>query len=160
MSDPQQNNGVYPDMNQTEANMHLNNQNNRPMYVPVQTPVYAVPVAAGQGNPVGMPVQAQTAGPMAVPVAYTPQPQPVIIQQPQQTGNQKVIIIQEERNRHTKGCCYCRGPRLSPCGCLDPNEEYCWFLVFGAYVLMSLHYILTCLCIWSFCRNFNRHGWC
>ena len=69
MSDPQKNNEIYPDMNQTEANMQLNNQNNKPMYVPMKTPVYAVPVTAGQGTPMGIPVQAQAAYPMAVPVA-------------------------------------------------------------------------------------------
>ena len=153
MSNPQQNNG---NMNLSEANM-INAQNNNNLYIPVQSPVYAVPITA-QGNPMGMPNKGQVTTPMAIPVAT--QGQPVIVQTQQNDNNQKVIVIQEENNQKDKGCCYCRGPRQSPCGCLEPNKEYCWFLVFGAYVLMSLHYILTCLWIWRMCRNFKRNGCC
>ena len=141
MSNPK-NNNVY--MNQTEANMYLNNPNAKPAFVPVQNPVY-VPVVPVQGTPVGMPVQQQQT-PMAVPT--------------QSVNNSQQVVIIEDKTVNNKGCCYMRGPRQSPCGCLDPNKDYCCFLVVGAYILMSLRYILMCLCIWSFCRSFNRHGWC
>ena len=141
MSNPK-NNNVY--MNQTEANMYLNNPNAKPAFVPVQNPVY-VPVVPVQGTPVGMPVQQQQA-PMMVPT--------------QSVNNSQQVVIIEDKKSNNKGCCYMRGPRQSPCGCLDPNKDYCCFLVVGAYILMSLRYILMCLCIWSYCRSFNRGGWC
>ena len=141
MSNPK-NNNVY--MNQTEANMYLNNPNAKPAFVPVQNPVY-VPVVPVQGTPVGMPVQQQQA-PMMMPT--------------QSVNNSQQVVIIEDKKANNKGCCYMRGPRQSPCGCLDPNKDYCCFLVVGAYILMSLQYILMCLCIWSYCRAFNRGGWC
>ena len=81
-----------------------------------------------------------------VPVAYQAPVQPVIIQTPQP---QPVVVIQqpEKRRQHADNCCYCRAPRMSACGCLEPNEYYCCFLIVGNYILLSLRYILTCLCI-------------
>ena len=145
MSNPK-NNNVY--MNQTDANMYLNNPNAQPVFVPVQNPVY-VPVVPVQGTPVGTPV--------GMPVQ--PQQAPMVVPTQSANNNQQVVIIQD-KTVSNKGCCYMRGPRQSPCGCLDPNKEYCCFLVVGSYILMSLQYILMCLCIWSYCRAFNRGGWC
>ena len=145
MSNPKQ---VNPYMNQTEANMYLNNANAKPVLVPVQNPVY-VPVTPGQPVPMGVPVQPQPSPQMVAPV-----------QSVQSSYNTPEVVVIHEQTTSSKGCCYCRGPRQSPCGCLDPNKDYCCFLVVMAYILMSLRYILMCLCIWSYCRNFNRHGWC
>ena len=105
----------------------------------------------------GMPVQQQYAAPAPYP-NYPTQAQPVMVRAAQDPS-QQIIVIQEEKTRPHRAC-YCRGPRQSPCGCLDPNQDYCCFLVVMAYVLMSLRYILMCLCIWSYCRSFNRGGWC
>ena len=96
MSNPHQNNG---NMNLSEANM-INAQNNNNLYIPVQSPVYAVPITA-QGNPMGMPNKGQVTTPMAIPVAT--QGQPVIVQTQQNDNNQKVIVIQEENNQKDKG---------------------------------------------------------
>ncbi len=62
MSKPQQNNG---NMNQTEANM-INTQNNNNLYIPIQSPVYTLPITA-QGNPVGMQNNGQATSPMVIP---------------------------------------------------------------------------------------------
>ena len=102
---------------------------------------------------------------MVMPVAAAPQQapvilQPVYVQPPNYNDNQKVnvVVVEEKRKRRNDNYCYCRGPRQSPCGCLDPNEDYCCFLVCMAYVLMSLRYILMCLCILSMCRSLRRGG--
>ena len=85
-----------------------------------------------------------------VPVAYQAV-QPVVI--PAQTPQPNVVIIQEEKKSpHANNCCYCKAPRSSACGCLEPNEYYCCFLIVGNYVLLSLKYILTCLCIVRLCQ--------
>ena len=151
MSNPQQNNETYTNMNPTQQNLNLNPQNNVKVFYPVQSPVYTpvqpVPVIAGQGpyQPVQYQVQGQTD-----------------VGESQQTNNQPRVIVIEERRKPKKSgrSCYCRGPRQSPCGCLDPNEEYCCAIVVFSYILMSLSYILTCLCIWSLCRSGFRGGWC
>ena len=149
MSNPNQ---VNPYMNQTEANMYLNNPNVKPALVPAQNPVY-VPVTPGQPVPMGVPVQPQPSPQMVAPTPYP-------VQSVQSSYNGPQVIVVNEEITSSRGCCYCRGPRQSPCGCLDPNKDYCCFLVVMAYVLMSLRYILMCLCIWSYCRSFNRGGWC
>ena len=124
--------------------------------VPGKPVQYAIPVPAGQ--------------PTAQPVVYqyvTPVPAQLVIIQ-QQTTNEssppQTIIIEEKIIEEKKvkkkqdNCCYCQGPRQSPCGCLDRNEEYCCFIVCFAYVLMSLSYILTCLWIISFCSPNHVHS--
>ena len=152
-------------MNQTESNEYLNNNNNNKIFVPVQgkvyTPVQPVPVVAGAVNPMAMPVNAQQP-PMIVGVPYQGQaPPPEVIQSQQTNNNPQVIVIKEQRPSNRSGrCCYCRGPRQSPCGCCSPNEEYCCIIIVFAYIIMSLHYILTCLFIWRLCRRGFRYGWC
>ena len=95
-----------------------------------------------QRNPVYPPVQ-------PVPVAYQA---PVVI--PAQTPQPNVVVIQQEqKSSHSNNCCYCKAPRQSACGCLEPNEYYCCFLIVGNYVLLSLQYILTCLCIVRLCQG-------
>ena len=151
MSNPQQNNETYTNMNPTQQNLNLNPQNNVKVFYPVQSPVYTpvqpVPVIAGQGpyQPVQYQVQGQTD-----------------VGESQQTNNEPRVVVIEERRKPKKSgrSCYCPGPRQSPCGCLDPNEEYCCAIVVFSYILMSLSYILTCLCIWSLCRSGFRGGWC
>ena len=99
---------------------------------------------------------------MVMPVATAPQTpvvvQPVYVQAPDNQRPNVVIVQEKPRTSRSNNCCYCRGPRQSPCGCLDPNQEYCCFLVCMAYVLMSLRYILMCLCILSMCRSLRRGG--
>ena len=152
MSNPQQNNETYANMNPTQQNLNLNPQNNNKVFYPIQSPVYTpvqpVPVIAGQG-PIYQPVQYQVQG-------------QTNIGESQQTNNTpQVIVIEERRKPKNSGrSCYCRGPRQSPCGCLDPNEEYCCAIGGFSYIIMSLSYILTCLCIWSLCRIGFRGGWC
>ena len=110
-----------------------------------------------------VPVVAQPPPQMMYPVAYQPQAPPYAVQTPQPNNNPQVIVIREEKPKRNHGACsscYCKGPRQSPCGCCDPNEEYCCIIVVFAYILMSLSYILTCLCIWSLCRSGFRGGWC
>ena len=146
-------------MNQTESNEYLNNNNK--IFVPVQgkvyTPVQPVPVIAGPVNQMAMPVTAQPP-PMIVGVPYQGQELPPEVIQ---AKNPNVIIIKEQRSpNRSNRCCYCRGPRQSPCGCCSPNEEYCCIIVVFAYIIMSLHYILTCLFIWRLCRSGFRYGWC
>ena len=87
-----------------------------------------------------------------VPVAY--QAPPVIYQTPQPPPQQNVIVIQEESKSqaHSDNCCYCRAPRKSACGCLEPNQYYCCFLIVGNYVLLGLQYVMTCLCIVRLCQ--------
>ena len=159
MSNPQQNNETFTNMNQSEPNVYLNNQNNNKVFFPAQCPIYTpvqpVPVVAQAGTPMAMPVNAQP------PTYMVMQGQPQVIQAPQTNNNQKVIVIQEERRPKKSGrACYCKGPKQSPCGCCDPNEEYCCIVVVFAYILMSLTYILTCLFIWRLCRIGFRGGWC
>ena len=127
--------------NNTPTNQNETNANFMPGAYPPGTPQMVMPV---------------TAAPPQAPVVV----QPVYIQAPNNNNNQKpdVVIIQEKRRTRSDNCCYCRGPRQSPCGCLDPNQEYCCFLVCMAYVLMSLRYILMCLCILTLCRNLRRGG--
>ena len=97
-----------------------------------------------QRNPVYPPAQ-------PVPVAYQAV-QPVVI--PAQTPQSNVVIIQEEKkSSHADNCCYCKAPRQSACGCLEPNEYYCCFLIVGNYVLLALKYVLTCLCIVRLCQG-------
>ena len=157
MSNPQQNNETYANMNPTQQNLNLNPQNNNKVFYPVDSPVYTpvqpVPVIAGQG-----PIY--QAAPMVAPVQY--QVQQGNIGESQQSNNTPQVIVIDERRKPKKTgrSCYCRGPRQSPCGCLDPNEEYCCAIVVFSYILMSLSYILTCLCIWSLCRSGFRSGWC
>ena len=95
-----------------------------------------------QRNPVYPPAQ-------PVPVAYQA---PVVIQAPTPQPN-VVVIQQEQKSSHSNNCCYCKAPRKSACGCLEPNEYYCCFLIVGNYVLLSLQYILTCLCIVRLCQG-------
>ena len=143
------NNETYDNMNQTNPNMNLNNYQPGPIYTPVQ------PVQMVGGPQMVMPIN-QNVPPVMVPVQ--PQPQTIIVQQPPE---QKVIVVQEGRRKKSSGrACYCHGPKQSPCGCCDPNEEYCCIIIVFAYILMSLRYILMCLCILSICRNFRHHGIC
>ena len=110
-----------------------------------------------------VPVVAQPPPQMMYPVAYQPQAPPYVVQTPQPNNNPQVIVIREEKPKRDHGACsscYCKGPRQSPCGCCDPNEEYCCCVIAMAYLLMSLKYILMCLCIVTYCRNLNRYGWC
>ena len=95
-----------------------------------------------QRNPVYPPTQ-------PVPVAYQA---PVVIQVPTPQPN-VVVIQQKQESSHSNNCCYCKAPRKSACGCLEPNEYYCCFLIVGNYVLLSLQYILTCLCIVRLCQG-------
>ena len=108
--------------NETQQNMYIPNPNlvnqNPPVYTPVQ-PVQIVPVAYQ---------------------APTPQPQVVVVNQPQTSSK-------------ADNCCYCRAPRKSACGCLEPNQYYCCFLIVGNYFLLSLQYIMTCLCIVRLCQR-------
>ena len=97
-----------------------------------------------QRNPVYPPAQ-------PVPVAYQAV-QPVVI--PAQTPQPNVVVIQEEKkSSYSNNCCYCKAPRQSACGCLEPNEYYCCFLIVGNYVLLALKYVLTCLCIVRLCQG-------
>ena len=141
------NNDTSLSLNQTSQSLSYNQPNNVQGYPPNQMPVmYPQPV----------PVVIAPA-PQAVPVQINVAPQPVVIQAPQNDTNTKVIIIKEEKRKpKSDNCCYCRGPRQSPCGCLDPNKDYCCFLIVMAYVLMSLRYILMCLWIYSFCKGGRR----
>ena len=86
-----------------------------------------------------------------VPVAY--QAPPVIYQTPY-APQPNVIVIKEEKpaQEHSDNCCYCRAPRKSACGCLEPNKYYCCCLIVGNYILLSLKYVLTCLCIVRLCQ--------
>ena len=152
MANPQQNETFANMNNDTDPNARLNIYNN-PGNVPAQPPIYMpvqpVPVAAGVGTPGAQPGQ-----PVILPV------QPIYIQAPpQQNNNPQVVVIRQEKPafKSSGRACYCRGPRQSPCGCCDPNEEYCCIVIVFAYILMSLRYILTCLCILSLCRSL-RHG--
>ncbi len=88
-----------------------------------------------------------------VPVAYQAPVQPVIYQTPQ--PQQNVIVVKEGKtpSQHANNFCYCRAPRQSACGCLEPNEYYCCFLIVGNYVLLGLKYLLTCLCIIRLCKG-------
>ena len=86
-----------------------------------------------------------------VPVAY--QAPPVVYQTPQPQTQPNVVIIEEKKPQdHSQNCCYCRAPRKSACGCLEPNQYYCCFLIVGNYILLGLQYILTCLCIIRLCQ--------
>ena len=87
-----------------------------------------------------------------VPVAYQApvQPMPIIIQQG--TPQPNVVVIEEKRDSHADNCCYCKAPRQSACGCLEPNKYYCCFLIVSNYFLLGLQYILTCLCIVRLCQ--------
>ena len=125
---------------QNETNQYFYPDNQHKMFVPVQP----VPVMAGT------PGVAQQPAPIVV---YQTQPN---IQQPQ------VIVVKEQpRKRQSSGrCCYCYGPKQSPCGCCDSDKEYCCIIVVFAYIVMSLHYIATCLCIILMCRNLSRGGIC
>ena len=132
--------------NETDPNMNTTNQN---LYIDPRQPVYT-PVQ----NPNLVPVQ-----PVILAPAYQQPPvQPIIIQAPPANTTPQVVVIKEGEKRYQPSgrCCYCRGPKQSPCGCLDYNEEYCCFIVCMSYVIMSLQYILTCLCIMSLCRSFCR----
>ena len=139
-------------MNQVPNNANLTGQNLNPQAPP--------PIIYPQAQPV--PIMTQQA-PIVVPSPYVAgqpimvQPQTTTNNQPQviTTNNQpQVIIIQEERQPKTyNNCCYCQGIKNSPCGCCDYPDEYCCFLVCMGYILMSLHYIVMCLCIVSFCNR-------
>ena len=86
-----------------------------------------------------------------VPVAY--QAPPVVYQTPQPQTQPNVVIIEKQKVQdHSQNCCYCRAPRQSACGCLEPNQYYCCFLIVGNYILLGLKYILTCLCIIRLCQ--------
>ena len=91
--------------------------------------------------------------PQPVPVAYQAPVQPVIYQAPQ--PQQNVIVVKEGKtpSANANNCCYCRAPRQSACGCLEPNQYYCCFLIVGNYVLLGLKYLLTCLCIVRLCKG-------
>ena len=103
------------------------------------------------------PVPIQTnAAPQVYPSPYVAG-QPVAIQNQQANNQPKVIIIDEKTQRTSSGnCCYCQGIKNSPCGCCDYPQEYCCFLVCMGYILMSLRYILMCLCILTYCRRCYR----
>ena len=155
MANPQQNETYENLNNQTDQNIKLNIYNkppNQPAQTPVYLPVQPVPVANGTAAQGSQPVQ-----PIILPV------QPIYIQAPPQENNNntQVVVVKEQKPAYKSSgrTCYCRGPRQSPCGICDPNEEYCCIVVVFAYILMSLQYILTCLCIISVCRNL-RHGGC
>ena len=137
---PSPNNDTNVNINQTEPNLNLNNNNNRNVYIASPIPVVYLPTQAGGNRQ------------MVVPITVTP-PQIVMPAQYAQAP-QQIIQIQKLKDKKKQKFCYCRGPRQSPCGCLDPNEDYCCFLVCMAYVLMSLEYILMCLWIILLCR------WC
>ncbi len=68
---------------------------------------------------------------------------------------QQVVVIKETGRSPPKSdnCCYCRAPRQSACGCLDPGQYYCCFLIVGNYFLLSLKYLMTCLCIIRMCQR-------
>ena len=90
---------------------------------------------------------------------YQTQGQPVIVQTTQ--TQPQVIIIKEKNRNHIddpEHFCYCRAPRESAFGCLEPNEYYCCVLIVGNYILLSLKYILMCMCIANLCRGIT-HGW-
>ncbi len=127
----------YP-QNETKQNLYPINQNQ------VLVPVQQVPVVAGT------PGAAQPAQVIVQPIVIQTQPNP-----PQQ-----VVVVQNKKRQSSGRCCYCYGPKQSPCGCCDPNKEYCCIVVVFAYILMSLHYIATCLCIIIMCRNIRRGGIC
>ena len=80
-----------------------------------------------------------------VPVAYQAPPQPIIVQTPQPQPN--VVVIDHKQQSHANTCCYCKASRQSACGCLEPNQYYCCFLIVGNYILLGLKYVMTCLCI-------------
>ena len=111
--------------NETQQNMYVPNPNlNMQQNPPVYTPVQPAQI---------------------VPVAYqAPTPPP-----------QQVVIIDKTKSNesHSDNCCYCRAPRKSACGCLEPNKYYCCFLIAGNYFLLSLQYIMTCLCIVRLCQR-------
>ena len=137
---PKPNNDTNVNINQTEPNLNLNEINNRNVYIGSPIPIAYLPTQNGGNQQIVVPIT-ETPPKIVIPVQYTPA-QPQIIQIKKYNDNKK------------KKFCYCRGPRQSPCGCLDPNEDYCCFLVCMAYVLMSLEYILMCLWIIVLCR------WC
>ena len=112
--------------NETQQNMYVPNPN---LNMNQQNPPIYTPVQPAQ----------------IVPVAYQ-----APIQQPQQ-----VIIMKDAKTPppHSDNCCYCRAPRQSACGCLDPGQYYCCFLIVGNYFLLSLKYIMTCLCIVRLCQR-------
>ena len=89
----------------------------------------------------------QTQG-QPVPVAY--QAPPAVM-----TPQPNVVIIEEggKPTDKSQNCCYCKAPRQSACGCLDPGKYYCCFLIVGNYVLLGLKYLLTCLCIIRLCQG-------
>ena len=117
-----------PNNNETQQNMYIPNPNMN---------------LDNQRNPVYPPAQ-------PVPVAYQAV-QPVVVQTPAPQPN-VVIIKEEQTNSHANNCCYCKAPRQSACGCLEPNEYYCCFLIVGNYILLGLRYVLTCLCILRLCQ--------
>ena len=118
-------------MNNNETQQQMNTQNPN-LYLNNQNP------------PVYPPAQ-------PVPVVYQAPVQPVIVQTPQPQPN--VVIIEQKQDSHANNCCYCRAPRQSACGCLEPNQYYCCFLIVGNYILLGLQYLLTCLCIIHLCRG-------
>ena len=117
------NNETQQQMNIPNPNLYLNNGNPPPVYPPAQP----------------------------VPIAYQAPVQPVIVQTPQPQPN--VVVIEERKDSHANNCCYCRAPRQSACGCLEPHQYYCCFLIVGNYVLLGLQYLLTCLCIIRLCKG-------
>ena len=140
LNTPKPSNDTSVNINQTDPNLNLNVNNNRNIYIASPIPVVYLPTQAGVNQQ------------MVVPIAVTP---PQIIVPAQNTPvPQQIIQIQKHKDKKNQKFCYCRGPRQSPCGCLDPNEDYCCCLVCMAYVLMSLEYILMCLWIIVLCR------WC
>ena len=89
-----------------------------------------------------------------VPVAYqSPPVQPIIIQTGQAAPQPNVVVVEENKDSHSNNCCYCKAPRKSACGCLEPNKYYCCFLIVGNYILLGLRYVLTCLCIVRLCQR-------
>ena len=128
-------------INPPNPNLNLNAQY-PPKYIPVQQVIYPPPLPQNQ---ILVPITYQTPG-QAV--------QPVIIQTAQ-TQPQVIIIKENDRNHYDdpEHFCYCRAPRESACGCLEPNEYYCCALIVGNYFLLSLQYILMCMCIAHLCRG-------
>ena len=136
------NNNNTNDTNETQQNINppnpkLNlNVPNPPVYIPVQPVIYPPPMPQNQ---ILVPITYQTPGQLV---------QPVVVQSTQ--AQPQVIIIKEnDRSHHDdpEHFCYCRAPRESAFGCLEPNEYYCCALIVGNYFLLSLQYILMCMCI-------------
>ena len=126
------NNETQQQMNIPNPNLQMNNPPGQPVVVVYQTPpgVYQAPPVVYQAPPV------------VYPTPQAPQPNVIVIEEGKKPKTQK----------HSDNCCYCKAPRQSACGCLNPDEYYCCFLIVGNYILLALQYILACLCIVRLCQ--------